>query len=70
MLMTMRRLMVTDCEYMKIIYVTADKEVNAKAIFAVKNTTRTVVKIRPEKNSALYGNWTHDLCDTGQCSTN
>ena len=70
MLMTMRRLMVTDCEYMKIIYVTADKEVNAKAIFAVKNTTRTVVKIRPKKNSALYGNWTHDLCDTGQCSTN
>ena len=56
MLMTMRRLMVTDCEYMKIIYVTADKEVNAKAIFAVKNTTRTVVKIRPEKNSALHGN--------------
>ena len=70
MLMTMRRLMVTDCEYMKIIYVTADKEVNVKAIFAVKNTTRTVVKIRPEKNSALYRNWTHDLCDTGQCSTN
>ena len=56
MLMTMRRLMVTDCEYMKIIYVTADKEVNAKAIFAVKNTTRTAVKIRPEKNSALHGN--------------
>ena len=55
---------------MKIIYVTADKEVNVKAIFAVKNTTRTVVKIRPEKNSALYRNWTHDLCDTGQCSTN
>ena len=23
------------------------------------------VKKRPEKNSALYGIWTHDLCDTG-----
>ena len=26
--------------------------------------TNTEVKIRPEKNSGLYGIWTHDLCDT------
>ena len=30
-----------------------------------KCTTKAVVKIRPEKNSGLYGMWTHDLCDTG-----
>ena len=36
-----------------------------KAILAVMNTTWAVVKIRPEKNSGLYGIWTHDLCDTG-----
>ena len=29
------------------------------------NTTSAVVKIGPEKNSGLYGIWTHDLCDTG-----
>ena len=45
---------------------TADKEVNAKAIFAVMNTTWAVMEIRPEKNSGLYGIWTHDLCDTGE----
>ena len=28
---------------------TADKDVNLKAIFAVKNTTWDVVKVRPEK---------------------
>ena len=28
------------------------------------NTTWAVVKIRPEKNSDLYGIWTHDHCDT------
>ena len=38
---------------------------NMKAIFAVMNTTGAVVKIRPVKNSGLYGIWTHDLCDTG-----
>ena len=42
----------------------ADKDVNMKAIFALMNTTWVVVKIRPEKNSGLYGIWTHDLCDT------
>ena len=45
---------------------TADKEVNAKAIFAEMNTTWAVMEIRPEKNSGLYGIWTHDLCDTGE----
>ena len=44
---------------------TVEKEVNMKAIFAAMNTTWAVVKIRPEKNSGLYGIWTHDLCDTG-----
>ena len=44
--------------------------VNMKAIFVVMNTTWAVVKIRPEKNSGLYGIWTHDLCDTGARSTN
>ena len=34
-------------------------------ILAVMCTTWAVVKIRPEKNSGLYGIWTHDLCDTG-----
>ena len=36
-----------------------------KAIYAVMNTSGAVVKIRPEKNSGLYGIWTYDLCDTG-----
>ena len=36
-----------------------------KAIYEVMNTSGAVVKIRPEKNSGLYGIWTHDLCDTG-----
>ena len=43
---------------------TALKEINLKAIFALMNTTQAVVKIRPEKNSGLYGIWTHDFCDT------
>ena len=29
------------------------------------NTTWTFVKMTPEKDSGLYGIWTHDLCDTG-----
>ena len=29
---------------------TADKDMNMEAIFAVMNTIRAVVKIRPEKN--------------------
>ena len=36
-----------------------------KVIFVVMYTTWAVVKIRPEKNSSLFGIWTHDLCDTG-----
>ena len=36
--------------------------------FAVSNKLqcppKAVVKIRPDKNSGLYGIWTHDLCDT------
>ena len=40
-------------------------DLNMKAIFAVINTTWTVVKTRPENNSGLYGIWTHDLYDTG-----
>ena len=28
------------------------------------NTTKAVVKLKPEKNSGLNGIWTHDLCDT------
>ena len=38
---------------------------NRKAIFAAMNTTCAVVKVRREKNSGLYGIWTHDLCYTG-----
>ena len=38
---------------------------NMKATLAVMNTTQIVVKRRPEKNSGLYGIWTHDLCNTG-----
>ena len=46
---------------------TADKDVNMKAIFALMFTTlfTAVMKIRPEKNSGLYGIWTHELCNTG-----
>ena len=33
----------------------AVKEMNLKAIFALMNTTQAVVKIRPDKNSVLYG---------------
>ena len=36
---------------------------NMKAIIVVMNTTRAVVKIRPEKDSDLILN--HDICDTG-----
>ena len=39
---------------------TVDKDVNMKAIFAVMNTTWAVAKIGREKNSGLYGIWTHD----------
>ena len=38
--------------------------VNMKETFVVMNTAWEVVKIWPEKNSGLYGIWTHDLCDT------
>ena len=40
-------------------------ELNMKAIFAVINTTWTVVKTRPENNSGLCEIWTHDLYDAG-----
>ena len=46
-------------------YWTADKDVNRKAIFTQMNITWAVVKIRLDKNSALFGIWTHDLCNTG-----
>ena len=36
-----------------------------KVNLAVMCTTQAVVKIGHEKNSGLYGIWTHDLCDTG-----
>ena len=36
---------------------------NIKAIFAVMNTTLAAIKIRPEKNSALYGIWTYVFCN-------
>ena len=29
------------------------------------NTTELKLKIRPEKNSGLYGIWTHELHNTG-----
>ena len=37
---------------------------NRKAMFAVMNTSKAEVKIRPEKNSGLYGIWIHALCNT------
>ena len=37
---------------------------NMKAMFAVMNTSKAEVKIRPEKNSGLYGIWIHGLCNT------
>ena len=40
------------------------KYVNIKVILAVLYTT-TVVKNKAWKKSGLYGNWTHDLCNTG-----
>ena len=39
-------------------------EMNTEAILAVMNITELVVEIKPERNSGLYGIWTHDLCDT------
>ena len=57
-----------ECKYIKPYMSTAVKEINLKAIFALMNTTQAVVKIRPEKNSGLYGIWTHDLCDTSLTS--
>ena len=44
---------------------TADKDVYMKVIFAVMNTARAVVKIRPEKIQACTG-FEHDLCNTGR----
>ena len=35
--------------------ITTINSLNMKAIFAVMNTFRAVVKIRPEKNSGPYG---------------
>ena len=47
-------------------WVSLQKYVNMKAIFAVMNTNWAVVKIMPKKKkSGLYGIWIHDLCDTG-----
>ena len=43
-----------------------DWEVNMEAIFTVMNTTWAVVKIRADKNSGLYGIWSHDPCDTSE----
>ena len=43
---------------------TVVEEMNMEMILAVMNTTKAVVKIRPEKNSSLYRIWTHDLCNT------
>ena len=40
---------------MKLYMLTADKDVSMKAIFAVMNATRTVVKTRSEKNLGLCG---------------
>ena len=39
---------------------TANKDVYIKAIFAVMNTTWAALKVRPEKNSGLYGIWTRN----------
>ena len=36
---------------------------NMKAIFAEMNTTWTVVKIRPDKNSGQYRIYNHDPCN-------
>ena len=36
---------------------------NMKAIFAEMNTTWTVVKIRPDKNSGQYGIYKNDPCN-------
>ena len=43
---------------------TADKDVNMKAILIVMNTTRAVVKIRPERKNiqACMGLELADLC--------
>ena len=42
-----------DCGYRKVIYLKCD--MNMKAIFAVMNTTRAVVKIKPEKIQPCKG---------------
>ena len=39
---------------------TAVEETNIELILAVMNTAELVVEIRPEKNSGLYGIWTHE----------
>ena len=53
-------------EYIKISYIwTAEKEMKKWLIIAVIYTAKTVVKLKPEKNSVLNGIRTHDLCDTG-----
>ena len=43
---------------------TADKDVNESDPRSNVHYL-AVVTIRPEKNSGLYGIWTHDLFDTG-----
>ena len=43
---------------------TADKEVNESDPRSNLHYLGSS-EIRPEKNSGLYGIWTHDLCDTG-----
>ena len=44
---------------------TAVEKTNTEVILAVIDTTELVAEIRPEKNSGLYGFWTHDLWGTG-----
>ena len=39
---------------------TVVEETNIELILAVMNTAELVVEIRPEKNSGLYGIWTHE----------
>ena len=43
----------------------AAEETNIEAILTAMNTNELVAETRHEKNSGLYGIWTHNLCNTG-----
>ena len=50
---------------MKIIYVNCGLRNEYESVLRSNEHYLSSSEVRPEKNSGLYGIWTHDFCDTG-----